>query len=113
MRRELLFGESREKAIDAGRSRWIDAMEGLRSLTLPGPLEWIADELRSGGYSRELPFIAGTPEECAEELVEYAQTGVDTVVIRMQSAGMDYADTLRAIERVGSEVLPLLRAAGY
>ena len=85
-RRELLFGESRQKAIDAGRGPWVETLDTLHGLDLPGPLEWVANELRSGGYSHELPFIAGAPEECAEELVEYARQGVETIVIRMQSA---------------------------
>jgi alkanesulfonate monooxygenase SsuD/methylene tetrahydromethanopterin reductase-like flavin-dependent oxidoreductase (luciferase family) len=113
LRRELLFGESRQKAIDAGRGPWVETLDTLHGLDLPGPLEWVANELRSGGYSRELPFIAGAPEECAEELVEYARQGVETIVIRMQSAGLGTMETLESIERFGAEVLPLVRKAGY
>jgi alkanesulfonate monooxygenase SsuD/methylene tetrahydromethanopterin reductase-like flavin-dependent oxidoreductase (luciferase family) len=113
VRRELLLGASRKDAIDAGRSLWAQTMDNYRALTLPGPLQWISDELRGGGYSRELPFIAGAPEECAEELVEYGEMGVETIVIRMQGPGLGINETLKSIERFGTEILPAVRKAGY
>jgi alkanesulfonate monooxygenase SsuD/methylene tetrahydromethanopterin reductase-like flavin-dependent oxidoreductase (luciferase family) len=113
MRRELRFGDTRAKALDAGRASWAKVMEDYHGKLLAGPLEWIAAELKSGGYSRELPFIAGTSEECAAELVEYAQMGVETMLLRIQGTELGVVETMQTIERFGAEVLPLVRAAGY
>jgi alkanesulfonate monooxygenase SsuD/methylene tetrahydromethanopterin reductase-like flavin-dependent oxidoreductase (luciferase family) len=113
LRREVRFGNSRADVLDAGRSSWAQGMDNYASHQLEGPLQWIADELRSGGYSRELPFIVGTPEECAEELVEYAQMGVETMILRIQVAGVGSAEAMRGIERFGADVIPLVRGAGY
>jgi alkanesulfonate monooxygenase SsuD/methylene tetrahydromethanopterin reductase-like flavin-dependent oxidoreductase (luciferase family) len=113
LRRELRFGRSRSEVLDASRAAWAQGMDDYLDHQLEGPLQWIADELRSGGYSRELPFIVGSPEECAGELVEYAQMGVETMILRIQVAGAPIGETMRAIERFGSEVLPLVRQAGH
>lgn len=113
LRREVRFGASRTEVLDAGRSAWAQGMDHYTSHQLEGPLEWIANELRAGGYSRELPFIVGTPEECAQELVEYAQMGVETMILRIQVAGAGFAEAMSAIERFGAEVIPLVRGAGY
>jgi alkanesulfonate monooxygenase SsuD/methylene tetrahydromethanopterin reductase-like flavin-dependent oxidoreductase (luciferase family) len=113
LRRELRFGPSRVQVLDAGRAAWARAMDDYLGHQLEGPLQWIASELRDGGYSRELPFVVGTPEECAEELVEYALMGVETMILRIQVAGVGNAEAMQAIERFGSEVLPLVRKAGH
>jgi alkanesulfonate monooxygenase SsuD/methylene tetrahydromethanopterin reductase-like flavin-dependent oxidoreductase (luciferase family) len=111
LRRELRLGNSRTEVLDAGRAAWARGMDDYASHQLEGPLQWIGDELRSGGYSRELPFIVGTPEECAEELDEYARMGVETMILRIQVAGVGHAEAMRGIERFGAEVLPLVRGA--
>jgi alkanesulfonate monooxygenase SsuD/methylene tetrahydromethanopterin reductase-like flavin-dependent oxidoreductase (luciferase family) len=113
LRRELRLGRSRAEVLDASRPAWAQGMDNYLSHQLEGPLQWIADELRSGGYSRELPFIVGSPGECAEELVEYAQMGVETMILRIQVADARISETMTAIERFGSEVLPLVRQAGH
>ena len=43
----------------------------------------------------------------------YGEMGVETIVIRMQGPGLGINETLRSIERFGTEILPLVRNAGY
>ena len=51
--------------------------------------------------------IAGTPEYCAERLREIAALGIARIYIGTRAVGVDLAE--RNAERIGREVLPLLR----
>jgi len=63
-----------------------------------GPFE-SADDL--GGL-----LIAGTPEQCAEQIDEYVQRGVDQLVFDFRMRPDDYFEQ---VERLAEEVLPLVQ----
>lgn len=54
----------------------------------------------------EEKFIIGPPEDCIEKLYEYADLGVDHLVLRCQFPGQSQKSTLRCIERIGDELIP-------
>ena len=54
-------------------------------------------------------LVLGSPEECIGQLRAYRDLGVGTVILRMQYPGLAQADLLRAIRRVGDDVIPALR----
>lgn len=51
-------------------------------------------------------FVLGSPADCIEQLEEYRDLGVDTVLIRTQFPGQPQEPTLDSLERFGTEVLP-------
>lgn len=57
--------------------------------------------------------IVGTPEQCAEKMVEIRDTlGVDELVVRLRRPmGPSYEETREGLDRFGTEVLPLVRKA--
>ena len=57
----------------------------------------------------EEKFVLGTPESCAAQLEEYAEMGVDHVLLRVQFPGQSQETTLACLDRLGEEVLPALR----
>ncbi len=58
-------------------------------------------------------LIAGGPEECLEQIEEYrTQVGATLLILRLQWLGMPNEDVLEAIQIVGDEIIPKLRAPG-
>jgi alkanesulfonate monooxygenase SsuD/methylene tetrahydromethanopterin reductase-like flavin-dependent oxidoreductase (luciferase family) len=112
IRREILFGESRKEALERGRPGWIKQLKGLYDRGLEQVrLPEVVRDLEAGSDSPDMPFILGTPEEMAEQLVSYAKIGVDMMVIRFQFEGVDSAGALRMIERFGADVIPRVQKA--
>ncbi len=104
--REMFIAESREEAIRIARPH----------------VEWLYQYRAASGHSQELPeadridvgfeqvladrFIIGSPEECAAEIEQYRELGIEELILRCQWPGMPNEDSLRAVELFGQEVLP-------
>jgi len=57
-------------------------------------------------------FIVGSPEECAEQIVDLLRaTGCTRLVTRLQWVGMQHRHVIRTIELIGDKVAPLVRKA--
>jgi alkanesulfonate monooxygenase SsuD/methylene tetrahydromethanopterin reductase-like flavin-dependent oxidoreductase (luciferase family) len=57
-------------------------------------------------------FIIGSPEECAEQIVDLLRaTGCTRLVTRLQWVGMQHRHVMRTIELIGDKVAPLVRKA--
>lgn len=54
-------------------------------------------------------LIAGTPEQCAQEISRYAQEGVTDLILRVQYRGMDPRRANDTIRMFGNEVIPQYR----
>ena len=54
-------------------------------------------------------FIIGSPEDCFEQLRQYAQLGVNHLILRTHWAGMPFATSADSIRLISEEVLPELR----
>lgn len=63
------------------------------------------DDFREAAEDR---FLIGSPESVLEDLEEYAEIGVDHVVLRVQYPGMDAATTRECLETMSDEVIPHL-----
>jgi hypothetical protein len=98
-----------------------EAQAALRA-AMPGWLAGIADYVRVDGsagpardphaYLEHLLDIhpVGPPERCARRLADtVTATGVRRLLLMVEGAGAPHL-TLRNIDRLGAEVLPLLRA---
>lgn len=58
-------------------------------------------------YVEENVFIAGTPDECIEQIDRIADTsGCDELNLRLSCAGWDHEETMETLELLGHEVLP-------
>ena len=104
--REMFVAETREEAIRIARPH----------------VEWLYRDRAASGHSQELPeadridvafdqvlagrFIIGSPEECVAEVKQYAELGIEELILRCQWPGMPNADSLKAVELFGKEVLP-------
>jgi alkanesulfonate monooxygenase SsuD/methylene tetrahydromethanopterin reductase-like flavin-dependent oxidoreductase (luciferase family) len=54
-------------------------------------------------------LFVGSPQEIAERLIEVGKlTGADRYALQMDWSGVPHADVMRAIELLGTEVLPLV-----
>jgi alkanesulfonate monooxygenase SsuD/methylene tetrahydromethanopterin reductase-like flavin-dependent oxidoreductase (luciferase family) len=79
---------------------------GVPAAALPGPADYEADMALHGGLA------AGTPEQVAEKIVyQHDLLRNDRFAMRISLGSMPHADVLRAIERFGTEVAPLVRSA--
>ncbi|WP_255152066.1 LLM class flavin-dependent oxidoreductase [Halorarius halobius] len=63
------------------------------------------DDFREAAEDR---FLIGSPESVLEDLEEYADIGVDHVVLRVQYPGMDAATTRECLETISDDVIPHL-----
>ena len=63
----------------------------------------ITNDFRSASEDR---FIIGSPETVVQELQEYAELGVEHVILRVQYPGMEADDARRCIETIADEVIP-------
>lgn len=65
------------------------------------------DDFREASEDR---FLIGSPETVLEELEEYAELGVEHIILRVQYPGMDAATTKECLETISDEVIPHLPA---
>lgn len=77
-----------------------------RSFPMPNRISYEATASRGGAY-----FI-GSPEEVADRIVElHGALGHDRQIFQMDLSGVPQKESLRAIELLGTEVAPRVRAA--
>ena len=93
----ISIGDSREQALAKVNVEGLLEEANERKFW-DGPFE-SADDL--GGL-----LIAGTPEQCAEQIDEYVQRGVDQLVFDFRLRPDDYPEQ---VERLAEEVLPLVQ----
>jgi len=109
LRRNVLVADSREEAIveyaRVAKGRYLTYVE--RGLDL-----YTGDELeRDFIRTVEEHAVLGTPEQVTQKLLELVTTfPVDPLLVRPQWPSMSIDETLAAIERLGREVVPALRA---
>ena len=61
--------------------------------------------------SRRGALLVGSPQEVAAKIVmQHEQLGIDRFMLHVSAGTMPHADVLRAIELLGTEVAPLVRA---
>jgi alkanesulfonate monooxygenase SsuD/methylene tetrahydromethanopterin reductase-like flavin-dependent oxidoreductase (luciferase family) len=112
IRREVTVASSRRAALDRSAPGWIRTLSSYASLGFEQPsLTSIVRDLETKGDSDDLPFIVGSPEECAEQIERYRKIGVQDLVIRFDLNQSTHAATLMAIERFAAEVMPLVAAS--
>ena len=112
IRREVTVASSRKVALVKSGPGWIRTLsaymqEGLEQSSIGA----IVRDLETTGDSDDLPFIVGSPEECAEQVARYAAMGVQDIIIRFDLNQATHADTLRAIEQFAADVFPLVPAS--
>ena len=108
--RNIVVAPDRETALrDAGP--FLEA-----SYRVFGQWGLFTDVVGAGKQQLDLPeliagrVVIGSPEECAEDLVNLARaTGLTRLIARVQWLGMDQRIVLRTIEMLANEVLPLVR----
>ncbi len=105
--------DSREAAVAAvldGLPRWLGP--GLAGyVTVDGRARAARDPVSYARLLCELHPV-GTPEDCAAAMLATVErTGIEHLIVLPDCTG-SAADTLRAIARLGAEVLPKVRAAG-
>jgi alkanesulfonate monooxygenase SsuD/methylene tetrahydromethanopterin reductase-like flavin-dependent oxidoreductase (luciferase family) len=57
--------------------------------------------------------IVGTPEQCLEQMLGYADIGVDHLLCYQQFGGIPHERIMRSIELLGTKVIPELEARGH
>ncbi|MNW67462.1 hypothetical protein D3C74_460490 [compost metagenome] len=73
---------------------------------MPNRISYDATAARGGAY-----FI-GSPEEIADRIIElHGALGHDRQIFQMDLSGVPQKESLRAIELLGTEVAPRVRAA--
>jgi alkanesulfonate monooxygenase SsuD/methylene tetrahydromethanopterin reductase-like flavin-dependent oxidoreductase (luciferase family) len=61
---------------------------------------------------RRMNMIVGTPDRVVEQLAAWRREyGFDELICQVHAAGMEHADSLRAIELLGREVMPRVQPA--
>ena len=88
-------------------------LESSRSDELRPQLQLIANgtvPIAVASYLAEGKIIAGTPEECLEQCLRYADAGIDELMCFVQFGVLPHAAVMRSIELLGTEVLPRLEA---
>ena len=71
---------------------------------------WGLDGVDFGDFreTSEDRFLIGSPESVLEDFEEYAELGVEHIVLRVQYPGMDPADAKKCLETISDEVIPHL-----
>jgi alkanesulfonate monooxygenase SsuD/methylene tetrahydromethanopterin reductase-like flavin-dependent oxidoreductase (luciferase family) len=65
----------------------------------------VGDDLAA--YVEETVFVAGTPDECIEQIDRIGEaTGCDELILRSSCAGWDRDATMETLDLLGREVLP-------
>lgn len=110
LRRNVLVADSREEAIveyaRVAKGRYLTYVQ--RGLDLYSGDELERDFIRTV----EEHAVLGTPEQVTQKLLELVRTfPVDPLLVRPQWPSMTNKETLAAIERLGRDVVPALRAA--
>ncbi len=109
IRREVTVATSRKDALARSAPGWIRTLTSYMQEGLEQPsIAQIARDLETTGDSAELPFIVGSPEECAEQIGRYEAMGVQDIIIRFDLNQATHADTLRAMEQFATAVFPLV-----
>jgi alkanesulfonate monooxygenase SsuD/methylene tetrahydromethanopterin reductase-like flavin-dependent oxidoreductase (luciferase family) len=68
------------------------------------------DSAEYADLTRRMHFVIGTPDQVAAQVSTWQREyGFDELICQVYAAGMEHADTLRAIELLGREVLPQLQ----
>jgi alkanesulfonate monooxygenase SsuD/methylene tetrahydromethanopterin reductase-like flavin-dependent oxidoreductase (luciferase family) len=112
IRREVTIASSRRTALSRSAPGWIRTLRSYVSQGFEQPsMTSIVRDLETKGDSDDLPFIVGSPEECAEQIERYRKIGVQDIVIRFDLNESTHAATLSAIERFAVEVMPLVAAS--
>jgi alkanesulfonate monooxygenase SsuD/methylene tetrahydromethanopterin reductase-like flavin-dependent oxidoreductase (luciferase family) len=109
MGRELYCAPTREQALEEAGRYLYDKYQTYAS--------WEQDRALPGASSFRVPFaelardrfVVGTPDDCAEQLRQYAGLGIGQVHLRMSWPGMPAALSRRSLEMFAAEVIPQLR----
>jgi alkanesulfonate monooxygenase SsuD/methylene tetrahydromethanopterin reductase-like flavin-dependent oxidoreductase (luciferase family) len=110
--REVTVAASRRDALSRSVTGWIRTLRSYLSSGLETrSLARLIGDLESQGDSDELPFIVGSPEECAQQVARYSEAGVDEIVIRFDLWDASQSAVLGAIEEFGEKVIPLVNDA--
>ena len=64
-------------------------------------------------YMREDMVIVGTPEECVEKCVRYAEAGVDQLLCYVQFGKLPHEKVMRNLELLGTKVIPAMEQRGH
>ena len=82
------------------------SLEGARSAALSAITQLDADTLCDRGV-----LIAGDPESCIKAIRMYEDTGLDQIMMMMQTETVPHEKVMRSIEMFGKYVLPTFRQA--
>jgi len=102
-----LLAEKSQDAKETFYPYWLETMKygaRARGWAVPSRAEY-------DGYTRDArALFVGSPEEIAQRLIEVGKlTGADRYAMQMDWSGVPHTDVMRAIELLGTEVLPLVR----
>ncbi len=98
-----------EGALDFYYPYWHRSMAGIareRGFAMPNRIMYESTAARGGAYA------IGTPEQVAEKVVElHAHLHHDRQIFQLDLSGVPQRESLRAIELLGTQVLPLVQEA--
>ena len=104
-----LIARRSQDAKDAFYPYWLETIKygaKARGWAIPSRSDY--DEAARGAQS----ILAGSPNEIAERLISVGQlVGADRYALQMDWAGVPHERVMTAIELLGTEVLPQVRAA--
>ncbi len=103
-----LVAKNSQDAKESFYPYWLETMKyGARARGWAVPTRDEYDEYTRGARA----IFAGSPEEIAERLISVGRlVGADRYAMQMDWAGVPHAKVMTAIELLGTEVLPLVRA---
>ncbi len=64
-------------------------------------------------YQEEDVIIVGTPEMCLDQMLRYADAGVDQLLCYSQFGALPHEKIMRNLELLGTKVIPELEARGH
>ncbi len=104
-----LIARNSQDAKDAFYPYWLETMKygaKARGWSIPSRRDY--DQMTRGSQA----LLTGSPAEIAERLISVGQlTGADRYALQMDWAGVPHDRIMTAIELLGTEVLPQVRAA--
>lgn len=85
------------------------ATEAQREAAFPALKKFADGDFDVHHFDREDMIVIGTPDECLEKLLKYADIGVDQVLCYVNFGYLPHEAVMRSIELLGTYVIPELK----
>jgi alkanesulfonate monooxygenase SsuD/methylene tetrahydromethanopterin reductase-like flavin-dependent oxidoreductase (luciferase family) len=87
--------------------------EKLRRFPLLEARGFTRDKIPVHEYQAEDIIIVGEPDQCLEQMLKYAEVGVDHLLCYVEFGSLPQEKVLRCLELLGTKVIPELEARGH